>query len=99
MSEKKLAEKTLTANMIDVHVQLYEPFHNFMKEYLAFFGSEQTIEDLCRTMIYECVKLLYSNLEDFAEGDFKHIEKSALFKKWPHIACAAFYAKDEEETA
>ncbi len=97
MNEKKLAEKTLTANMIDVNIQLYEPFYNFLKEYLAFFGSKQTIEDVCRSMIYDSVKLLHANLKDFAYGDFRYIENGAWFTKWPHLGCVAFDAQDEEE--
>jgi len=97
MSENQLAKKTLKHNMVDVHVQLYEPFHNFLKEYLAFFGSKEPIEDVCRNMIYECIKFLHKHLDEFASDDFRYIEKGAFFNKWPHLGCVAFDEQDKEE--
>jgi len=96
MSEKQLAEKTLEDNMVEVHVTLYEPFYNFLKEYLAFFGSKQTIENLCRGIVYQEVKYLYEKFEGFIKDE--HIEDGAWFNKWPHIGCVSFDAEDEEES-
>lgn len=84
--------------MIEVTVRFYEPFYNFMKEYLAYFGSEQTVEELCRMMIYESVKFLYKELEEFAYANsFRHIEKGSWFKKWPHISTVSFEEDKEEK--
>jgi len=95
MSEKKLAEKTLENSIVEVHVKLYEPFYNFLKEYLAFFGSKRPIEDVLRDMIYTEVKCLYAELGGFIKGE--HVEDGAWFNKWPHIAIASS-PDDEEET-
>lgn len=95
VKEKQLAEKAMSDSMVEVHVKLYEPFYNFMKEYLAFFGSKQTVEDLCRKMIYDSVSCLHQELREFASADYKHIEEGAWFDKWPHLACVAI--PDEKE--
>jgi len=98
MSEKQLAEKTLEHNMVDVHVQLYKPFHDFMKEYLTFFGDKKTVEELCRAMIYMSINRLFEELEEFASNRDKLIDKGSWFGRWPHIGCVSFDKYDEEET-
>ena len=68
-------------DMVNISVALYKPFHDFIKEYLRFFGSKQSIEDLCRSMIYKDTEALYRQLEGFP-----FIEGQDWFSKWPHIA-------------
>lgn len=97
MSEKEVAEKALTDNMIGVHVKLYEPFYNFMKEYLAFFGDKKPIEDLCRDMIYSDVNFLYRELKEFASNSTHHIEDGAWFEKHPHLAIVSHPDPEPEE--
>ena len=67
--------------MVNVSVDLYKPFYEFLKAYLAFFGSKQSIEDLCRSMIYKNTQVLYSQLKGFP-----FIEGQDWFSKWSHIA-------------
>ena len=69
------------AEMVNISVALYKPFHEFLKAYLAFFGSKQSIEDLCRSMIYKDTEALYSQLKGMP-----FIEGQDWFKKWTHIA-------------
>jgi len=95
MSEKALAKKTLEHNMIEVRIQLYEPFYKFMKDYLAFFGSKQSIEELGRIMIYQSVQTLYQKLEEFAKDPQNHLEESVCFNKWPHVAMTSFQNEEE----
>ena len=97
--EEELAEKTLKSNMVEGHVILYGPFYSFMKEYLAFFGSKQTVEGICRAMICDSVGLLYQELDEFASNPHKHIEKGAWFNRWPHIACVSWSDERDEEEA
>ena len=68
-------------DMVNVSVALYKPFHDFIKAYLAFFGSKQSIEDLCRSMIYKDTEALYRQLKGFP-----HIDGQDWFNKWSHIA-------------
>lgn len=96
MSEKEVAEKALTDNMNEVHVTLYEPFYNFMKEYLAFFGDKRTIEDLCRSMIYSDVNHLYQELREFASKPNHFVKKGSWFDRWPHIAITSYPEPEEE---
>ena len=37
-----------------------EPFANFLKDYLAFFGSNMSTEDLCQQMVYEESRRLHN---------------------------------------
>lgn len=89
MSEKAVT-KALDKNMVKVEVELYEPFYNFIKEYLAFFGSKNTVEDFCRIAIYDAVKDLYNQLGcrvlKEREGTGEFLEEDAWFNKWMHIA-------------
>lgn len=85
MSEKELTKKE--NHMVQVTVTLYEPFYKFIKEYLAFFGDKKSIEEMCRTMICDDVKHLYHTLHQYLDSEVSHIEETAWFAKWPHIAC------------
>ena len=67
--------------MVNVSVALYKPFYEFIKAYLAFFGSKQSVEDLCRSMIYKNTQALYSRLKGFP-----FVEGQEWFSKWSHIA-------------
>jgi len=96
MSEKQLAKKTLKDNMVDVHIQLCKPFHDFMKTYLAFFGDNKTIEDLCMIMIYDCVNRLYRELEEFSRDSHRFLDEYVWPRKWPHLACTSI-EEDKEE--
>ena len=100
VAEKASKEQVMSSKMIVVNVRLYEPFHKFIEQYLAFFGSKQTVEELCRTMIYNDVNFLFRELEEFLSATFVKtcIEKDALFNKWPHLSITAFEPKGEEET-
>ena len=79
-------------DMVNVSIDLYKPFYEFIKAYLAFFGSNQSIEDLCRSMIYKDTEALYSQLKGFP-----FIEEQAWFKKWTHIAITEAPEPTEDE--
>lgn len=79
--------------MTEVKVELSKPFVDFMKDYLAFFGSEQSLEDLCREMIYDDVKNLYNELHSWIKSAVSHIETVEFYKKYGFIGCVA----DSEE--
>lgn len=95
--EREVVEKAMSNKMIDVHVRLYEPFHKFLKAYLAFFGSKYTVEEICRLMIHNRINDLYLKLEEFAGKRDSHLEKGVLFNKFPHLACVCELPGDEEE--
>ena len=72
--------------MIIVSVDIFEPFYKFMQEYLLFFGSKKTIEDLCRQMIYGEVECLHQELTGFVKANSHFIEGSDWVEKHMHLA-------------
>jgi hypothetical protein len=63
----KAMAKSMGEEMITVNMELFSPFVDFLKDFLRYFGSKKTLEDLCREMIYEQVGYLYNELHDFAD--------------------------------
>lgn len=90
--ESKTMTKALEGEMIELKVTVFKPYVEFIKEYLAFFGSKKTIEDVCRQMICDDVKSLYRELK--GAGD-DYIEEGAWFNKHSFIACVS--SPNEEE--
>ena len=96
MTKKQTFEEVMADSMVEVRVELYQPFYDFIKEYMAFFGiKDSKIEDVCREMIYHCVEDLYQNLEEFALKQCVH-HGSSFFRKWPHIATTSFSKQEPE---
>lgn len=83
--EKQVVEKTLEPNVVEVRISLFKPFYDFLKEYVQFFGSKRSIEDLCRIMIYEDVENLYRTLGKWLESEVSHIETEAWPNKHAHL--------------
>jgi len=95
MNEQAKVEKVLEHEMVTVQVQLFKPFHDFIKAYAEFFGSKHSVEDVCRQMIYESANMLYNQLDEFQHAGFKYIEKNAWMNKWPHISITATQPEEE----
>lgn len=81
--------------MVPVNVTLFKPFHDFIKEYLKFFNSKETLEDVCRSMICDAVKHLHRELDKFVDEPQHYVEDDACFKKWPFLSI--FAVDDEKE--
>ena len=98
MSEQKAeTEEKPKHPMVEVRVSLYKPFYDFLTEYLQFFGSTQTIEDVCRDMIYFELESIYRKLDEFASKEVNHVDKEGWFDRFSHLAVVSFPAPDEEE--
>lgn len=66
MSENENKSQTATTNdMVPVNTSIDKDTLRFLKEYLAFFGSDMSIEDLARQMIYEEAQYLHGALKEF----------------------------------
>jgi len=92
MSKEETVDKR-----VEVRVSLYQPFHDFMKEYIAFFGIKQTIEQFCMGLIYNRLNYLYRELRNFVSNRDNHIEPQAWFERFPHIAIVCDPEPEEEE--
>lgn len=84
--------------MVTVQVDLFSPFVDFMKDYLAFFGSKKTLEDLCREMIYGDVGNLYNELHGWLETAVSHIETVDFFSKYSFLGCVSTPEEEPEES-
>ena len=83
--------------MVTVPVDMFSPFVDFMKDYLAFFGSKKTLEDLCREMIYDDVKNLYNELDGWLESAVSHVETADFFSKYSFLGCVSDSEEELEE--
>ena len=67
-----MEDKTEEVAIVFMTVEIAGPFCDFLREYLAFFGSNMTVEELCAQMVHEesrrlhdgsgCLKLLSQSL-------------------------------------
>jgi hypothetical protein len=93
-AEKKDMARIMGGELIELKIELFSPYVDFMKEYLAFFGAKKSLEDLCREIIYEQVGYLYNELHDFADKSH-FLDSQAWYAKHPYVACTSV---PEEET-
>ena len=96
--EKQMVENALEHEMIEVHTSLYKPFYDFLKEYLAFYGTSKTMEELCRQVVYNHVRYLYGEFKTFlANLPPTYLQRDRLWaKKWDYISLTCI-SDDEEE--
>jgi hypothetical protein len=92
-AEKKAMAKVMGGEMITVKVELFQPYVEFMKGYLAFFGSKKSLEDLCREIIYEQTEYLCNELYEFADKSH-FLETKDWYWKHPYLNGAT--TEDEE---
>ena len=93
--EETTPEENCEVKMIPLTVDVSESFYLFMKEYLTFFGSQQTVEDLCRQMIYSEIRRLHVDLSEFVKNDSHHVGEIPWFKKFQYVAETTDYAPEE----
>lgn len=55
--------------MVPVATEITEAFHNFLKDYITFFGTHMTVEDLVQQMIYHEAQRLQMEIAAFTEED------------------------------
>ena len=95
-SEKKAkALEVLKDQMVPVNVRIFQPYVDFIQEYLKFFNSQYSVEDFCRSAVCDTVKRLYRELDKFVDEPQHYVEDDALFKKWPFLSI--FAVDDERE--
>lgn len=85
-SEENKNQSENEPEMVTVTVELYKPFYDFLKDYLAFFGSKQTMGDLYQQIIYEEARHLYSDLAEFAKESMHFVGKRNWTLKYLPIA-------------
>lgn len=97
-------DKTIVdVKMVPVHTKISEAFHNFLKDYIAFFGSNMTVEDLCQQMVYEETRRIHHDLTDFVDNDSHFTGKHPWFKKHRDVALTTgdfdpkIYREEEQE--
>ena len=98
MSEKEgYVKKDLDLKMIPLKIELAKPFYDFIQEYLKFFGSKYTVEQICMQMIYTEVKCIFTELNDLSRANESLLDKSDFFKKHMHLGIVSFDDPEDEE--
>ena len=82
--------------MIPVATEINEAFYNFLKEYLAFFGSHMTVEDLTAQMIYHECRRLQTEIAEFTEADH-YVGTRPWALKHPKVALTNGLVNEEDE--
>lgn len=95
---KKTIAKLTGYEMVTVQVDVCSPFVDFMKDYLAFFGSRKTLEDLCRKMIYDDVENLFNELHSWIGTAVSHLETTDFFSKYSFLGCVSDSKEELEES-
>jgi hypothetical protein len=97
-NRQKLA-KVMGGNLVQVNVELFEPYVKFAKEYMQFFNVQDSFEIFCMRLIYAELERLHNDLTEFVDSkDGKHfVEGTDWYAKNPHIACTSHQIPDEEE--
>jgi hypothetical protein len=82
--KKCKANKVLKSSpdFITIPVDLYEPYVDFLQQYLNFFGSKQKLEDLCRQMIYDQANYLHDKLQDFVGEQGSFLDSTDFYWKY-----------------
>jgi hypothetical protein len=88
VNNKDADSKVQETKMIPLTVEITEPFYKFLKEYLAFFGSHMTIEDIAQQMIYQESQHLHNDLTEYIKDvDNNHyVGTLPWFKKYREVA-------------
>lgn len=73
---KPETKKEETTEKVGVQVELYKPFYDFLREYMAFFGVKCSMENFCRQLIHDRINSLYDDLNKFANDN-------VLLEDWP----------------
>jgi len=79
----------------EIKTQLYEPFYNLLKEYLAFSGADLSLDVFCRQIIYQYTRQLYLQIRDLAAKQPLDLRES-WFHKWTDIAITIDEGEDDE---
>jgi hypothetical protein len=97
LESAKAFYKEMGGEIIEVKVQLFSPFVDFLKEYLAFFGNEKSIENFCREMIYEQLGFLHNELTKFADQRNHLLDSDKWYWRFGHVACTVPHDEEEQE--
>ena len=96
MSKETEPKKDLDLKMTPLKIELAKPFYDFIQEYLKFFGSKYTVEQIYMQMIYSQVKRLFNKLDDFVREKDSFLDKSDYFKKHFFLGSVCFDDPEDE---
>jgi hypothetical protein len=91
------AEDNLGGHMLQVRVELFSPFADFIRQYLAYFGDKKTLQEFCMEAVYDKVRAIEGDLRDFTR-DKKHLVSSMnWYEKFPAMVHGDDSEEEEEE--
>jgi hypothetical protein len=77
------AKQEFGGKMSPVRVQVFSPFIDFIKQYLAFFGDKSSLEDFCQVAVYDKVRTVHGSLTALARSRKNAVNSAWWFEKWP----------------
>jgi len=79
-ADEKISKQETDDEIVTVNVRLGKWFHDFIKDYLEFIGSTDTVEDFCRDAIFGDIDALQDQLHGL-----DHFNAKDFFNKYPHV--------------
>jgi len=98
-NDTKKLSKALGFEILELRIPLCKPFYDFLKEYLQFFGSKQSVENLCTMMINDNVTRLYQDLQQWISDKVavRYVDEAGWSKKHEHLDCCTSLGDQENE--
>jgi hypothetical protein len=88
----------LGLEIVELRVLVCKPFYDFLKEYLQFFGTKHSVENVCTLMINDNVTRLYQELEEFI-GDpiaVRYADTAEWARKHEHLDLCADQGEEDK---
>ena len=94
-----VVDNILGNDIVELRILLCKPFYDFLKEYLQFFGSKHTVENLCTIMINDETTRLYQELQQWTSDKIavRYIDEADWAKKHEHLDCCTSLNHEENE--
>jgi hypothetical protein len=90
--------KDLGLEVVELRILLCKSFYDFLKEYLQFFGSKRSVENLCTIMVNDNVTRLYDGLNQCWISDkisVRYVDEEEWAKKHEHIEDCCTSSNDQ----
>ena len=97
MQSSQDSKTELEGQIVQVNVLLYAPFVDFIRDYLAYFGSKDTLETFCMKAVYDKCGLLEYDLTEFVKNQAHNLNAEGWFWKHGHVAITSDQPEDDED--
>jgi hypothetical protein len=90
-------KQAVGGELLEFSITVFSPYVDFAKDYMKFFNTHGTIEDLFRSLIYRGLGNLCEDLDTFAH-DPKHVlDKDAFYSKYSHVSLTTYEEPEDKD--